>query len=77
MQQIANILEQPISLQTSRRRKIRKRPCSLVLFIPLGAGAAPACTRKKINQKYLHIFEFSDAIFAGDLCTYIYIYIYV
>jgi hypothetical protein len=49
MQQIANILEQPISLQTSRR-KIRKRPCSLVLFISVGAGAAPACTRKKINQ---------------------------
>jgi hypothetical protein len=59
MQQIhvANILEQPISLQTSRR-KIRKRPCSLVLFISVGAGAAPACTRKKINQKYLHLRVF-------------------
>ena len=31
-QQIANILEQPISLQTSRR-KTRKRPYSLVLFV--------------------------------------------
>ena len=55
MQQIANILEQPISLQTSRR-KIRKRPFSLVLlFIPVGAGKLPARTRKKINQKYLHL----------------------
>jgi hypothetical protein len=36
MQQIANILEQPISLQTSPR-KTRKRPYmySLVLFIPV------------------------------------------
>jgi hypothetical protein len=48
MQQIANILEQPISLQTLRR-KIRKHPCSFVLFIPVGAGTVPACTRKKIN----------------------------
>ena len=48
MQQIANILEQPISLQTSPR-KTRKRPYSLVLFIPAGAGAAPACTHTKIN----------------------------
>ena len=73
MQQIANILEQPISLQTSRRRKIRKRPCSLVLFIPLGAGAAPACTRKKINQKYLRIFrrDFRRGF------VYLYLYIYM
>jgi hypothetical protein len=48
MQQIANILEQPISLQTSPR-KTRKRPYSLVLFIPVGAEAASACTCKKIN----------------------------
>ena len=32
------------SLQTSPR-KTRKRPYSLVLFIPVGAGAALACTR--------------------------------
>jgi len=48
MQQIANILEQPISPQTSRQ-KIRKRPYSLVLFISVGAGTVLACTRKKIN----------------------------
>ena len=50
MQQIhvANILEQPISLQTSPR-KTRKRPYSLVLFIPAGAATVAACTRKKIN----------------------------
>jgi len=65
MQQIANILEQPISLQTSPR-KTRKRPYSLVPFIPVGAGAAPACTRKK-KIKNIYIFEFSAAIFAGDL----------
>ena len=48
MQQIANILEQPISPQTLPR-KTRKRPYSLVLFIPVGAEAASACTGKKIN----------------------------
>jgi hypothetical protein len=42
----SHILEQPISLQILRR-KTRKRQCSLVLFIPVGAGAAPACTRTK------------------------------
>ena len=66
LQQISHILEQPISLQTSRR-KTRKRPYmySLVLFIPVGAGTVPACTRKK-NQKYLHIRVF-DAIFLRPL----------
>ena len=73
MQQIANILEQPISLQTSPR-KTRKRPYSLVLFILVGAGAAPACTRKKINKKYIYIFEFSAAIFAGDLYLFMYVW---
>ena len=48
MQQKANILEQPISPQTSPR-KTRKRPYSLVLFIPVGAGKLPAWTCKKIN----------------------------
>jgi hypothetical protein len=48
MQQIANILEQPISPQTSPR-KTRKRPYSLVLFVPVGAATVAACTRKKIN----------------------------
>ena len=48
MLQIADILEQPISPRTSRR-KIRKRPYSLLLFIPVGAGTVPACTREKIN----------------------------
>jgi hypothetical protein len=70
MQQIANILEQPISLQTSRR-KTGKRPYSLVLFIPVGAGTVPACTRKK-KIKNIYIFEFSAAIFAGDL-AYMYL----
>ena len=41
-----HFVEQPISPQTSPR-KTRKRPYSLVLFILVGAGAAPACTRKK------------------------------
>ena len=51
MQQIsiAHILEQPISPRTSRR-KTRKRPYSPVLFIPVGGGKVPACTREKINK---------------------------
>jgi hypothetical protein len=48
MQQISNIWEQPISPQTSRRKNLN-RPYRLVLFIPVGAGTVPACTRKKIN----------------------------
>ena len=73
MQQKANILEQPISPQTSPRKN-RKRPYSLVLFIPVGAGMMPACTR----IKNIYIFEFSAAIFAGDLYLhYMYLFIYV
>ena len=65
MQQIANILEQPISLQTSRR-KTSKRPYSLVLFIPVGAGKLPAlifaasadaCTPHSLAQNTLHSLE--------------------
>jgi hypothetical protein len=70
MQQIANILEQPISLQTSRR-KIRKRPFSLVLFIPVGAGKLPARTRKKINQKYLHLRIFRRDFRRGFVPIYV------
>jgi hypothetical protein len=58
MQQIANILEQPISPQTSPR-KTRKRPYSPVMFIPVGA-------------ENIYIFEFSAAIFAGDLYLFMY-----
>ena len=60
MQQIANILEQPISLQTSPR-KTRKRPYSLVLFIPVGAGKLPACTRKN-KLKIFTSSSFSQGI---------------
>jgi hypothetical protein len=70
MQQIANILEQPISRQTSRR-KIRKRPCSLVLFIPVGAGKLLACTCVKIYQKYLHL-----RIFRRDFRRDLYLFMY-
>ena len=72
MQQIANILEQPISPQTSPR-KTRKRPYSLVRFIPVGAGAAPACTRKK-KIKNIYIFEFSAS---WGICTYMLLYMCV
>ena len=65
MQQKANILEQPIFPQTSPRKN-RKRPYSLVLFIPVGAGTVPACTRKKINQKYLQL-----RIFRRDFRIYV------
>jgi hypothetical protein len=74
MQQIANILEQPISPQTSPR-KTRKRPYSLVLFIPVGAGAAPACTRKKINKKYLHL-QFFRSDFRRGFGLHVFIYLW-
>ena len=70
MQQIANILEQPISPQTSPR-KTRKRPYSLVLFIPVGAGKLPACTRKKINSKYLHLRFFRSDFRGGFVPIYV------
>ena len=72
MQQISHILEQPISLQTSRR-KTRKRPYILVLFIPVGASTVPACTRKKMNQKYLHLRVFRRDIRSGFGPVYVWL----
>ena len=53
MQQIAHILEQPFSLQTSHRKTRKRPPYNLVLFIPLGAGTVPACTREKNKLQIL------------------------
>jgi hypothetical protein len=70
MQQIANILEQPISPQTLPRKN-RKRPYNLVLFIPVGAGMMPACTVHV--KKKLKIFTSSSfpTRFSRGICTYL------